>query len=113
MQLQALMYYYVNRSGDVVLGVNGKDKGVFFSGVDTRRMLWGMVDVYGNSNVIQLVDPRTTLNNIRKDVQEAKVAENKLSELISCEQLSKISENQQIYAVKKCLVNHQQQTPVT
>ena len=60
-----------------------------------------MVDVYGNSNVIQLVDPRTTLNNIRKDVQEAKVVENKLSELISCEQFSKISENQQIYAVKK------------
>lgn len=59
------MYYYVSNSGDVVFGVNGEDKGVFFSGVDTRRQLWGMVDVYGNSNVIELVDPRRTLNNIR------------------------------------------------
>jgi len=61
----SVMYYYVSSSGDVVFGVNGEDKGVFFSGVDTRRQLWGMVDVYGNSNVIQLVDPRRTLNNIR------------------------------------------------
>jgi protein neuralized len=59
------MYYYVSSAGDVVLGVNGEDKGVFFSGVDTRRQLWGMVDVYGNSNIIELVDPRRTLNNIR------------------------------------------------
>jgi len=61
----SVMYYYVSSSGDVVFGVNGEDKGVFFSGVDTRRQLWGMVDVYGNSHVIELVDPRRTLNNIR------------------------------------------------
>merc|ERR1712001_273206 len=61
----SVMYYYVTSGGDVVFGVNGEEKGVFFSGVDTRRQLWGMVDVYGNSNVIQLVDPRRTLNNIR------------------------------------------------
>ena len=54
----AVIYYYVTSSGDVVFGVNGEDKGVFLSGVDTRRQLWGMVDVYGNSNVIELVDPR-------------------------------------------------------
>ena len=61
----SVMYYYVTSSGDVVFGVNGEDKGVFFSGVDTRKQLWGLVDVYGNSHVIELVDPRRTLNNIR------------------------------------------------
>ena len=60
----SVMYYYVTSSGDVVFGVNGEDKGVFFSGVDTRRQLWGLVDVYGNSNVIELVDPRRSLNNM-------------------------------------------------
>ena len=58
------MYYYVTSSGDVVFGINGEDKGVFFGGVDTRRQLWGLVDVYGNSNVIELVDPRRSLNNM-------------------------------------------------
>merc|ERR1711971_172572 len=60
----SVMYYYVTSGGDVVFGVNGEEKGVFFSGVDTRRQLWAMVDVYGNSNVIELVDPRRTLNNV-------------------------------------------------
>ena len=61
----SVMYYYVTSGGDVVFGVNGEDKGVFFSGVDTRRQLWGLVDVYGNSHVIELLDPRRSLNNIR------------------------------------------------
>merc|ERR1711881_660184 len=61
----SVMYYYVSGGGEVIFGVNGEDKGVFFSGVDTRKQLWGLVDVYGNSHVIELVDPRRTLNNIR------------------------------------------------
>ena len=63
--MDSVMYYYVTSGGDVVFGVNGEDKGVFFSGVDTRRQLWGLIDVYGNSHVIEIVDPRRTLNNIR------------------------------------------------
>ena len=64
----SVMYYYVTSGGDVVFGVNGEDKGVFFSGVDTRRQLWGLIDVYGNSHVIEIVDPRRSLNNIRSQV---------------------------------------------
>ena len=88
------MYYYVSSAGDVVLGVNGEDKGVFFSGVDTRRMLWGMVDVYGNSNVIELVDPRRTLNNIcsSKNFPQAPVSEIKQRRSDSCEKVCKLSE---------------------
>ena len=91
----SVIYYYVSRRGDVVFGVNGEDKGVFFSGVDTRRMIWGMVDVYGNSNVIELVDPRGTLNNIRssQNVMKAPVAEIKLRKPISSEKVSKLSED--------------------
>ena len=51
----SVMYYYVTPSGDVVSAVNSGEKGVFFSGVesvDTRRQLWAIVDMYGNSNVI-------------------------------------------------------------
>ena len=91
----SVMYYYVSSAGDVVLGVNGEDKGVFFSGVDTRRMLWGMVDVYGNSNIIELVDPRRTLNNISTsmNVPQVTVPERKLRRSDSCEKLSKLSED--------------------
>ena len=89
----SVMYYYVSRSGDVVFGVNGEDKGVFFSGVDTRRQLWGMVDVYGNSNVIQLVDPRRTLNNIRSSPNVQKASKTKMKRSDSCGKVSKASES--------------------
>ncbi len=74
----SVMYYYVNNSGDVVFGVNGEDKGVFFSGVDTRRSLWGLIDVYGNSNVIELVDPRRSLNNMLVSQQQQQQQHNML-----------------------------------
>ncbi|CAA9997552.1 unnamed protein product [Nesidiocoris tenuis] len=62
----AILYYYVNSAGDVHFGVNGEDKGVFFSGVDTRGQLWAMLDIYGNSTAVEFLDPRSHLNNSRR-----------------------------------------------
>ncbi|OWR47426.1 putative neuralized [Danaus plexippus plexippus] len=53
-----VLYYYVNSAGDVLFGVNGEDKGLFFSGVDTRSPLWALIDVYGNCTAVQFADPR-------------------------------------------------------
>lgn len=39
----------VSRTGDVTYAVNGEDKGLFFSGVDTSKDLWAMLDIYGNT----------------------------------------------------------------
>ena len=41
--------------GDVHYGVNGVDKGLFFSGVDARQPLWCMIDLYGNCTAIEMV----------------------------------------------------------
>lgn len=54
----SILYYYVNSAGDVHFGINGEDKGLFFSGVDTRNPLWALVDVYGNCTAVQFADPR-------------------------------------------------------
>jgi len=59
----ALIHYYFTANGDVHFGVNGTDKGLFFSGVDTRRPLWCMMDLYGNCTAIEMVDMRRSLNN--------------------------------------------------
>ncbi|XP_045530371.1 protein neuralized isoform X1 [Pieris brassicae] len=53
-----LLHYYVTSNGDVHFGINGEDKGCFFSNVDTRSPLWALVDVYGNCTAVQFVDPR-------------------------------------------------------
>jgi len=59
----ALIHYYFTSNGDVHFGVNGVDKGLFFSGVDTRQPLWCMIDLYGNCTAIEMVDMRRSLNN--------------------------------------------------
>lgn len=53
-------------AGDVHFGINGEEKGVFFSGVETRGQLWAMIDVYGNSTAIELLDARRQINNSRR-----------------------------------------------
>lgn len=63
-----VLFYYVTQAGDVHFGINGEEKGVFFSGVETRGQLWAIIDVYGNSTAIELVDPRQQLNNSRRNL---------------------------------------------
>lgn len=64
-----VLYYYVNQMGDVYFGINGEEKGIFLSGVETRDPLWALFDVYGNSTGIELIDRRIPLNNSRRSVQ--------------------------------------------
>lgn len=56
----AVLHYYVTQAGDCYFGIDGEDKGLFFSGVETRSPLWALVDVYGNCTALQFVDPRAT-----------------------------------------------------
>lgn len=53
-----VLFYYVTSSGDVHFGINGEEKGVFMTDVDARSPLWAVIDVYGNSTVIELLDSR-------------------------------------------------------
>ncbi|XP_065216590.1 protein neuralized isoform X2 [Planococcus citri] len=64
----AILYFYVTKSGVVHYGINERSKEVFFTGVDTSNKLWAMIDVYGNSKTIELVNHK--LNNMTPD-QEA------------------------------------------
>lgn len=66
-----ILFYYVTTAGDVHFGINGEEKGVFFSGVETRGPLWAMMDVYGNSTAVELLDAKNQLklNNSRRCVE--------------------------------------------
>jgi len=47
------LFFYVNRAGDVLYGVNGKDKGLFLSYVNTSGPLWTLLDIYGNTVCVE------------------------------------------------------------
>lgn len=50
-----IAYFYYNAAGDVYYGINGEDKGRFFSGVDTRGPVWVLIDIYGETTGIEFV----------------------------------------------------------
>ena len=50
-----LFSFYFTTGGDVMLNVDGHDKGVFLTGLDSRTPLWVMVDIYGNTTGVQFV----------------------------------------------------------
>ncbi|KAM7360682.1 E3 ubiquitin-protein ligase neur isoform 2-T2 [Cochliomyia hominivorax] len=53
-----VLYYYVNSAGDVIYGINNEEKGVILTGIDTRGLLWTIIDIYGNCTAIEFLDAR-------------------------------------------------------
>ncbi|XP_017000293.2 protein neuralized isoform X2 [Drosophila takahashii] len=53
-----ILYYFVNGAGDVIYGINNEEKGVILSGIDTRSLLWTVIDIYGNCTGIEFLDSR-------------------------------------------------------
>ena len=51
----SLLFFYVSASGDVPFGINCEEKGIFFSGVDTRSPRWVLIDLYGLSTSLEIV----------------------------------------------------------
>ena len=47
----------------MMLSVDGHDKGVFLTGIDSRTPLWVMVDIYGNTTGVQFVGNVITHDN--------------------------------------------------
>lgn len=63
--LDSVLFFYVDAGGDVHYGLNGESKGVFMQGIDTRAPLWVLLDIYGNSTIVEFLDCRPQLNNNR------------------------------------------------
>jgi protein neuralized len=62
-QKDNILFYYVTSSGEVHYGINGEEKGLFITDVDTRGPLWVMIDIYGNSTACEFIDSRTYMCN--------------------------------------------------
>ncbi|XP_050544074.1 protein neuralized isoform X2 [Daktulosphaira vitifoliae] len=67
----AVLFFYVDAGGDVHYGLNGESKGVFMQGIDTRSPLWVLMDIYGNSTIVEFLDCRPQLNNNRRSIEDS------------------------------------------
>lgn len=68
-QRDNILFYYVSTSGEVHYGINGEEKGLFITDVDTRGPLWAMIDIYGNSSACEFLDSRTYMCNNAQTVR--------------------------------------------
>lgn len=54
-RLGNVLFFYVTATGDVMYGLNGKEIGVFFGGVQTDMPLWALLDLYGTTCCVELL----------------------------------------------------------
>ena len=64
-----VLFFYVNDLGDVHYGINGEERGIFFSGVTTNVPVWALIDIYGNTVAIESVDPRQSMSGRRNSFE--------------------------------------------
>ncbi|XP_054168717.1 protein neuralized-like isoform X2 [Oppia nitens] len=64
-----ILYFYYNELGDVHYGINGEERGIFFSGVSSNCSLWALIDIYGNTVEIESVDPRQQISCRRNSLE--------------------------------------------
>ncbi|GAB6023760.1 E3 ubiquitin-protein ligase neurl1b [Chamberlinius hualienensis] len=67
-----ILFYYVTKEGNVHYGINDEEKGVFFIGVDTKKPLWALIDIYGNTVAVEIIDPLKQLKQEAKQHFECK-----------------------------------------
>ncbi|XP_077995075.1 E3 ubiquitin-protein ligase TRIM45-like [Glandiceps talaboti] len=50
-----VLKYWVTKEGDVVYSINGEVKGVLMKDMDITKTLWGVMDLYGKTNRVDLL----------------------------------------------------------
>ncbi|XP_064421785.1 E3 ubiquitin-protein ligase NEURL3 [Latimeria chalumnae] len=50
-----ILKFWVGRKGEVFFKMNGKQSYFLFDGVPTNMLLWAIIDVYGNTEAVQLL----------------------------------------------------------
>uniref|UniRef100_A0A8R1HZT7 RING-type E3 ubiquitin transferase n=1 Tax=Caenorhabditis japonica TaxID=281687 RepID=A0A8R1HZT7_CAEJA len=51
-----ILHFYVNSGGELFYGINGSQKGMFLTGINIHRPMWLILDIYGNSVGVEIID---------------------------------------------------------
>jgi protein neuralized len=62
----SILSFYFTSDGNIHYAINGEDKGYFSLGLQGNN-LWALIDIYGNTSGIQIIDPRLQLQSTMKN----------------------------------------------
>lgn len=68
----SILCFYFTSDGNIHYAINGEDKGYFSLGLQGNS-LWALIDIYGNTTGIQIIDPRLQSNNFNNDKSQTLV----------------------------------------
>uniref|UniRef100_A0A7E4UMK5 NEUR n=1 Tax=Panagrellus redivivus TaxID=6233 RepID=A0A7E4UMK5_PANRE len=69
----AIIHFFINETGVLFFGTNGIFRGMFMSEIDTSKPLWLMIDIYGNTESIEILeraDPATVALADRVEMEQ-------------------------------------------
>ncbi|UXI20651.1 Serine/threonine-protein kinase mig-15 [Sarcoptes scabiei] len=58
-----LLSFYLSQNGNIHYSINNVDKGIILSNVNINGSFWAVIDLYGNSSKIEIIDSRHSINN--------------------------------------------------
>lgn len=58
-----VIHFSYDTSGRIHYGINNQDCGIFHANVATTKHLWFILDIYGNTTGVELIDPRIHSNS--------------------------------------------------
>lgn len=64
----SVLSFRYSLAGDVLFAVDGEEKGVFFTGINTKSLLWALIDIYGNTTCVEFVGKHTSCDHVRYTV---------------------------------------------
>ena len=53
--VENVLTYWVDESGKAYYSINGEDKGVFLTEVETTKPFWALLDIYGSTTAIKFL----------------------------------------------------------
>lgn len=54
----SVIHFSYHKDGRIYYGINNQDCGVFCANVNSNQNLWFIIDIYGKTTAIELIDPR-------------------------------------------------------
>lgn len=74
----SVIHFSYNTNGYIHYGINNQDCGVFYANVNTSQHLWFIVDIYGQTAAVELIDPR--IHNASSELDLSRLGDDDLLE---------------------------------
>lgn len=69
----SVIHLSYNTNGYIHYGINNQDCGIFYANVNTSQNLWFIVDIYGLTAAVELIDPR--IHNASRELDFSRIDE--------------------------------------